>query len=179
MPIAKQKNWVRNTLICSSLFFCLGLLYGFFSVQLNLNINDLTPESSSSSMAAIAQNNLIFGASLLVLGIVSFCVIPMILLFLNGSLTGAVVFAVFSGGHHETLVTGLLPHILFEVYGFFLITSSSIIPIELALLSVSHKYLSKDYIKTSSLYFMRLILSGIFFIIVGAFIEGNFSYVKF
>lgn len=152
------------------IIFCLGVILGY---TYNYKI-DMLGQGKEEAFWNIFRNNFLIGLSFVSLGTLTGGIYSALAIGINGYIVGQVCGYLIDKNMMNNIISGLLPHILFELIGLICFALISCIPIRVLFKWIKNdESLNYKYI----IQIKYLFLTGVLLLAIAAFIESKISTV--
>ncbi|WP_196333138.1 stage II sporulation protein M [Paraclostridium sordellii] len=172
----KKINKFKYVILFFLIIFVIGIVLGHIYGNRINNLN----LGQSENFFNIFKNNLTVGLMLMFLGAITGGVYSIVVLGINGYIVGQVINYLIEKRITILIVSGLLPHSIFEVLGLICFSIISCLPI----INI-FKWLTNDcfkldvyLLKTIAKTTINLFLIGTGLLVIAAFMEANISNVN-
>lgn len=167
-----MQTWLKMIFLTSGVAFLSGMMTGSLFEK---RLDHLELNHSETTFFSLLGHNLSVCFFILVIGGITGSIYSHIILFINGNVIGKLCAYLYSLGEMKQIVSGLLPHCIFEILGLVVFAVISVLPFV-----VCYKILKTGNFRPYGQCF-RLFLQGmsvgVTLIVIAALIEANISMV--
>ncbi|MDR1521408.1 MAG: stage II sporulation protein M [Streptococcaceae bacterium] len=170
----KLRPWVKGFFYLSGSVFLSGI---FLGSALGVSLSSLESHAIKTSFWELFTHNVKVCLFILIIGGVTGSIYSYFIIFINGFLIGKLLCFLYSIRELKQVISGLLPHFFFEVFGLMIFSTLSSLP-----LFIGYQMLRTENYQLSAKFFRVLfygLLIGFVLIFIAALIEVKISKVNF
>lgn len=157
--------------------FLLGSLTGAFAIPAGYTAAHLGGADAEVVDGAVARNNVTLAIGIVMLGVATVGVGPLVVLFVNGLIVGQLVRVLADDGMAGAILTGLLPHALLELLGLAVVYGAACVVVTQFLAWVARVPTSTTRAE-ASLLSLTAVGAGLLLLSIAAYVEDHVSVVE-